>query len=123
MIKAILGIISQQLSSLQCQEHASCSILSQTLQSVKLYYVPPFDYPQEKLFVMSSQIRPGTQGTGFSYSQDPSFSYFDVGTQDPLSFTDFPEFSGLSQVSSLFSSDDVLASQMFFPRQANNNVV
>ena len=48
---------------------------------------------------MSSQIKPGTQGTGFGYSQDPSFSYFDVGTQDPLSYTDFPEFSGLSQVS------------------------
>lgn len=47
---------------------------------------------------MSSQIRPGTQGTGFNYSQDPSFSYFDAGTQEPLSFTDFPEFSGLSQV-------------------------
>lgn len=47
---------------------------------------------------MSSQIKPGTQGTAFNYSQDPGFSYFDVSTQDPLNYTDFPEFSGLSQV-------------------------
>jgi len=50
---------------------------------------------------MTSQ-RPGTQGTGFSLSQDPSYGFVDVGTQDVLKFSDYPEFSGLSQARSYY---------------------